>query len=199
MGARRPGMPVRTDTPGGKGLKFYSSVRVQYSKMKDNKEPVVDPLTRIESEVVTSTDVIVKVVKNKVSSPFRQAIVRVRFGRGFDNFWTALQVLLANKKIMYSQGYYYFHNAEGDGLAPEWMARQATGIHRPNIRGEENVFAAGDEHPEWREQCIALAKALALDNVDSLSKVVPTAEDDEDAEFDAETGVVKEPVGNQAW
>jgi RecA/RadA recombinase len=133
-------------------------------------------MTKEVQEIITSTDVRVKVKKNKVSPPFREATVRVRFGRGFDNFWTALQILLANKKIMHATGMYYFHNVEVVGLAPEWMARATTGTNRPYIRGADNLLAQADVHAEWRDAIIVLAEQVVIENVDAMSKVTPVRE-----------------------
>lgn len=181
-GARRPGMPPATTTPGGTALKFFASVRVSYKQIRQIKSEVVDPVTNEKKEIPTATDVKVKVIKNKVAPPFREATVRVRFGRGFDNFWTALQVLIANKKIMYSTGFYYFHHLEAEGYAPPDMARQSTGTKRPYIRGEENVFAYGDANEDWRDGLISYAVDVVATNVEVLSKVAPiratTPEDD---------------------
>lgn len=160
-GARRPGMPPRKTTPGGISVKYYTSVRIRYSKLKDNRETQIDPLTKIESEVTTSSEVVVKVEKNKVGPPFRQAQVRVRFGRGFDNFFTAMQILVAHKKVMVSGAYYYFHNIESLGLAPEWMQRSATGTKRPYIQGQGALFQAADNDPEWRAGIIGLAQDIS--------------------------------------
>ena len=57
-----------------------------------------------------------------VAPPFREATVRVRFGRGFDQFWTAIQVLLADKKVIYGAQRYYFHNTL-DAVPADWMDR----------------------------------------------------------------------------
>jgi len=182
-GARRPGMPPPTTTPGGASVKFFASVRVQYNQIRQNKGTIIDPLSNEKVEVPTSTDVKVKVIKNKVAPPFREAVVRVRFGKGFDNFWTSLQVLLANKKIRYEAGRYYFHEIEGEGFAPEWMARLSTGTKRPYIHGEAAIFERGDQDPDWREGLIFLATMIAKDNVEALAKVAPLkplVEDDED-------------------
>lgn len=197
-GGGRPGMPPPTTTPGGTAMKYFASVRVQYRQIRQNKGPFIDPLTMETTEIVTSTDVRVKVIKNKVAPPFRQAVVRVRFGKGFDNFWTALQVLLANKKIMYSAGMFYFHNLDELGLAPEWMARAGTGTHRPYIKGESKVFALGDKYPEWRAALITLAEEIVAANAEAMDAVVPTGEDEPDSEedelgmeIDTATGEVK--------
>lgn len=180
MGGRRPGMPALTTTPGGVALKFFCSVRVQYKQIRQNKSEVVDPLTQEKVQTVTSTDVKVKVIKNKVAPPFREATVRVRFGQGFDNFWTALQVLIASKKIVYSQGYYYLHNLEAEGFAPADLDRATTGQKRPYIRGEANVFDYGDLHPEWREGLIYYAREVIKENVETLAKVAPVRAAEED-------------------
>lgn len=156
MGGRRPGMPARTSTPGGVSLKFFSSVRLEYTKIRDNKEDVLDELTSTPTKVVESTDVAVKVTKNKLGTPGKVANVRVRFGRGFDNFYTAIQILIGQKKIVKTGAYYYLHRLEAADLAlvPDWIKRATTGQQRPYIMGDHALMKAADEHPEWRDEII---------------------------------------------
>ena len=165
MSGRRPAhLGPAKSTPGGIALKFFASVRIEFKQVGNIKEKMIDPLSNEEVETPGATNVEVKVTKNKVAAPFKKAVIRVRFGRGFDNFWTALNILTAAKEIMYSAGYYYFHKVEDKGLAPEWMERAKTGIQRPNIRSEVNVFAAADAHPEWREAVIEYARQYLKEN-----------------------------------
>jgi hypothetical protein len=74
---------------------------------------------------------------------------------------------------MHEGGMYYFHNLESEGYAPPWMERAKTGTKRPYIRGEANVFIAGDEDDVWREGLIAYARGVAADNVEALAAVAP--------------------------
>lgn len=157
---QRPGMPPLTTTPGGRALKFYASVRIEFRPMGQIKEKKIDPLTREEFEQVVATNVKVKVVKNKVGPPMRQAMVRVRYGLGFDNFWTAMQILIAHKKIVYSSGYFYFEKSPE--LIYEDMARQKTGTKRPYVHTEKKLFEAAVTRPDWRALVIAAARE-ALD------------------------------------
>lgn len=185
-GSRRPGMPAATTTPGGTALKFFSSVRIEFKQIRQNKGPMQDPVSGETVEIPVSTDVRVKVTKNKVAPPFREAVVRVRFGKGFDNLWTALQVLMSNKKIMHQSGMFYFHNLEAAGLAPEWMARAKTGTNRAYIKGEGTIFKRADQYPEWRDGLIAAAVAVVEENINALDAVAPLRPGVEDEEEDQE-------------
>jgi hypothetical protein len=134
-----------------------------------------------------ATDVRVRVIKNKVAAPFKEAKVRVRFGRGFDNFWTALQILVAHKKIIYSSGYHYFERSPE--LVHPAMPRQSSGNKRPYLRTE--IFDFADEYSDWRDRMIDAARLVLRGDAgfgdvssevepDSQENVSPLVQDDED-------------------
>lgn len=198
MGGGRPGMPPPTSTPGGVALKFFASVRVQFRQIRQIKGKVLDPLTKEIILIPVATDVKVKVVKNKVAPPFRECTVRVRFGMGFDDFWTAIQILIANKQVIYNASNYYFHGVIEE-VPADWMTRDAKGTKRPYINGEPKVFKASDDHPEWRQGLIDVAARIAAENVDTLAGVAKFGEivEDEDEEGeDLDDLVDARPVSN---
>ena len=176
MGGRPGAPPVRT-TPGGVGAKYFASVRLEYEPRKQYKQPVYNPVLGEKEDQVVANDVLVKAIKNKIAPPYRKQLVRVRYGKGFDNFFTAITVLIAHKKIMYSTGTYYFHKVAEDGGAPEWMPRAKTGTMRPYIKGEPNLLKAAEDDPEWASILEAMAESIIYDTPDATA---PEDVDDED-------------------
>ena len=78
-------------TPGGKALKFYSSVRIDVRKV-DTVKSGTD---------IVGNKVKIKIVKNKLAPPFKVAEVEIIYGKGISNasavFELALQYGLLEK------------------------------------------------------------------------------------------------------
>lgn len=75
----------KTDTPGGRAIKFYSSVRLQVARKAWIEIPNKDPRNTATNEKV-GLIMKGKVVKSKVSNPMVEFEVPMFFGRGFKSF-----------------------------------------------------------------------------------------------------------------
>lgn len=167
--------PPKKKTPGGDALKFFSSVRLEFTQTKAVKGKRFNRLSNSMEDVTTSADVKVKVVKNKVGNPNRECILRVRYGMGFDNFWTAMQILMGYKKVPNSAGYYYFDKLPD--LAHPELTVSATG--RPNVKGEDNLLSFADDHPLWRSLVIEEARKVLETSEEPLEDAILSSDKDE--------------------
>jgi len=95
-------------TPGGRALKFYSSVRLDIRRVESIKDgaEVVGNRTRV------------KVVKNKVSAPFKQAEFDIMYGRGISREGSLLDVAV-DLGIAKKSGAWYTYEGEQLGQGRE--------------------------------------------------------------------------------
>jgi recombination protein RecA len=168
---------VSQTTPGGDALKFYSSVRLKFTQGKKNRGKRFSPLINDYEEYPISTEVKVTVEKNKVADPHKSCIVLVRYGRGFDNFWQAVQVLEAHKKITHNGSWFYFDRTPSllmPGL-PEAAGRSGA------FQGEDKLLKYGEANPEWRAHIIN----AAMETVNSaMPGEIEDIEEDESNDID---------------
>ena len=125
-------------TSGGRALKFYSSIRLDVRKLEQIK---------IGTDVV-GTRTRVKVVKNKVAPPFRQAEFDITYGRGISKMGSILDVAL-ERNIVGKSGSWYTY---GD---------QRIGQGRENAKAflEERTDLAGEIELKIREALGAVVTA----------------------------------------
>ncbi len=95
-------------TTGGNALKFYSSVRLDIRRIESIKE----------GQEVTGSRVRVRVVKNKVAPPFKQAEFDIMFAEGISKVGELID-LGVEKRILEKSGAWYSFNSERLGQGRE--------------------------------------------------------------------------------
>jgi recombination protein RecA len=95
-------------TTGGNALKFYSSVRLDIRRIESIKE----------GQDVTGSRVRVKVVKNKMAPPFKQAEFDIMFAEGISKAGELVD-LGVDKRIMEKSGAWYSYKGERLGQGRE--------------------------------------------------------------------------------
>jgi recombination protein RecA len=106
-------------TTGGNALKFYASVRLDIRRIGAIKK----------NDEVIGSETRVKVVKNKVSPPFREAIFDILYGEGVSREGEIIELGVANK-IVDKAGAWYAYQGEKIG------------------QGKDNAREYLREHPE---------------------------------------------------
>jgi len=118
-------------TPGGRALKFYSSVRLDIRRIETLKDGVEAYGNRVR----------VKVVKNKVAPPFKQAEFDIIYGTGISWEGTVLDSAIERKVVQKSGSHFSF---EEERLG----------------QGRQNATAFLREHPDVTQQVLLRLQAL---------------------------------------
>ncbi len=143
-------------TPGGRALKFYASVRLDVRRVESIKQgnDVVGNRTKI------------KVVKNKVAPPFKQADVDIMYGEGISKEGSIIDIGAEQDIVQKSGAWFSF---EGERLG----------------QGRENAKQYLKDHPEISSKIEKNIRDLLL-SASATAKAASAAsssDDEEDTEF----------------
>jgi recombination protein RecA len=136
-------------TTGGNALKFYASVRLDIRRTGAIKK----------GDEIIGNETKVKVVKNKVSPPFKEAFFDILYGQGISREGEIVELGVAHKLVDKS-GAWYAYNGEKIG------------------QGKDNAREYLKEHPEIAHEIEAkIRAAVGVNN--------PTVMAEDEAEFEA--------------
>jgi recombination protein RecA len=135
-------------TTGGRALKFYSSIRADIRRIAAIKE----------GEVVVGNRTKVKIVKNKVAAPFREAEFDIIYGEGISREGDLIDLGVAQNMIEKSGSWYSY---KGDRIG----------------QGRENARQFLKDNPDIRQQIDTdLRKALGMIRKDPVPAVAAVPE-----------------------
>ena len=136
-------------TTGGRALKFYASVRLDVRRIDTLRQggEIVGNRTRV------------KIVKNKVAPPFKEAEFDIVFGKGISKVGDILDLAVAND-IVDKSGAWYAYNGNKIGQG------------RENAKAYlENNTAICDEIEQKVREAVGVAGESAENTVDDLSLI----------------------------
>ncbi len=141
-------------TPGGRALKFYASIRLDVRRVEAIKQgnDVVGNRTKI------------KVVKNKVAPPFKQADVDIMYGEGISKVGSIIDIG-AEQDIIQKSGAWFSYNSERLG------------------QGRENAKQYLKDNPEVSDKIEKQIREALLSSSLSAPKTGTFAASDDDSEF----------------
>ncbi|MFO7293505.1 MAG: recombinase RecA [Actinomycetes bacterium] len=128
-------------TPGGRALKFYSSVRLDVRRIESIKDGAEQVGNRVR----------VKVVKNKMAPPFRQAEFDLMFGEGISREGSLLDVAVEAGVVKKSGAWYTYEDeqlGQGRENAKRFLRENPELAMQLQAKVYEAVGLSSSEEPE---------------------------------------------------
>ena len=146
-------------TTGGNALKFYSSVRLDVRRVEAIKEGgnVIGNKTRV------------KVVKNKVAPPFREAMFEIMYGQGISK-WGELVDLAVQMDIVQKSGSWFSMGDErigqGANSVKEYLINNPEIAEKVEAEVRENLWKLNGGAPKAPAKAAEKAVAVSADDFD---------------------------------
>ena len=146
-------------TTGGNALKFYASVRLDVRRVESIKEGgnVIGNKTRV------------KVVKNKVAPPFREAVFEIMYGQGISK-WGELVDLAVQMDIVQKSGSWFSMGDErigqGANSVKEYLIANPHIAERVEAQVRENLWKLNGGAPKAPAKAAERAVAVSADDFD---------------------------------
>lgn len=118
-------------TPGGRALKFYSTIRMDVRRSEQIKQ----------GDSVIGNKTTVKIVKNKVAPPFKTALVEIMYGEGVSRVSEIID-LGVEAGILEKSGSWYSYNGEKLGQGKETVKA----LLKENIKLKDEIEKKVREH-----------------------------------------------------
>jgi recombination protein RecA len=141
IGIMMPGQSPETTT-GGNALKFYASVRLDIRRIGSIKR----------GEEVVGNETRVKVVKNKIAPPFREALFDILYGEGISREGEIIELGVTHNVIEKSGAWYAYNGdkiGQGKDNTREWLRehQDIAAEIEAKIRTVVGVPVAGSPRP----------------------------------------------------
>lgn len=137
-------------TTGGNALKFYASVRLDIRRVGQVKE----------GDEIIGSETKVKVVKNKMAPPFKEALFQILYGKGVNHLGELVDLAVQQNIVQKAGAWYSF---QGDKIG----------------QGKNNTIRHLEEHPELAKGIEAIIREQLL----TTGQAAPVEDKDEE-EFD---------------
>jgi recombination protein RecA len=134
-------------TTGGNALKFYASVRLDIRRIGQVKE----------GDEIVGSETKVKVVKNKMAPPFREAIFQIMYGKGVNHLGELVDLAVAQELVQKAGAWYSY---QGDKIG----------------QGKNNVIRHLEENPQLAQDLDRMIREKLL----TTANAAPVAEKEEE-------------------
>ncbi|MEG0481841.1 MAG: recombinase RecA [Acinetobacter sp.] len=134
-------------TTGGNALKFYASVRLDIRRIGQVKE----------GDEIVGSETRVKVVKNKMAPPFKEALFQILYGKGVNQLGELVDLAVAQELVQKAGAWYSY---QGDKIG----------------QGKNNVIRHLEENPQIAQELDRLIREKLL----TTATVESTNEKDEE-------------------